>query len=104
MMGQSRMRTLSTIAILASGLLAGGAVHAGQQTVTLAIENMTCAACPYIVRKTIASVAGVMAVDVSYANKTATVTFDDAKTSLDAVTHASANAGYPATLAGRPPD
>ena len=90
-----------TIAILASGLLAGGAAHPAQQTVILTVENMACAACPYIVRKAMASVAGVTAVDVSYANKTAIVTFDDAKTSLDAVTQASANAGYPAKPVGQ---
>jgi mercuric ion binding protein len=91
------MRTRLTIAILASGLLAGGAAHAVQQTVILTVENMSCAACPYIVRKAMASVAGVTA----YANKTAMVTFDDAKTSLDAVTQASANDGYPAKPVGQ---
>jgi len=90
-----------TIAILASGLLAEGAAHAAQQTVIFTVENMTCAACPYIVRKAMASVASVTAVDVSYASKTAIVTFDDAQTSLDAITQASANAGYPAKPVGQ---
>jgi len=57
---------------------------------------MTCAACPLIVRKAMASVPGVTKVDVSYAQKMAVVTYDDAKTSLDAITQASAGAGYPA--------
>jgi mercuric ion binding protein len=95
------MRLLLSSAVLATVLLASGAVHAGQRTVTLAVENMTCATCPYIVRKAIMSVAGVSSVDVSYAKKTAVVTFDDAKTSLDAVTQASANAGYPAKPVGQ---
>lgn len=71
---------------------------AAERTVTLAIENMTCASCPYIVKQSMAAVPGVVRVDVSYQAKTATVTFDDAKTSADAIAAASTNAGYPARL------
>jgi mercuric ion binding protein len=95
------MKRLLSTAVLAAGLLASGTVHAGQRTVTLAVENMTCAACPFIVRKAMASVAGVAEVDVSYAEKTAVVTFDDATTTVEAVARASADAGYPAKLAGQ---
>lgn len=77
-------------------VLGTGAAFAGERTVTLAVENMTCASCPYIVKKSIAAVPGVSKVEVSYETKTAVVTFDDTKTGLDAVTAASANAGYPA--------
>lgn len=90
------MKRLSSTAVLAAVLLTGGAAYAGEQTVTLAVENMTCASCPYIVRKAMGSVPGVAKVDVSYAEKTAIVTFDDTMTTLDAVAKASANAGYPA--------
>jgi mercuric ion binding protein len=95
------MRHLLRSAALVAALLASGAVHAGEQTVTLAVENMTCAACPFIVRKAMSSVPGVTKVDVSFAKKTAIVTFNDASTTLDAVTQASANAGYPAKAAGQ---
>lgn len=91
------MKRLLSSAVLATVLFAGGPTHAAQQTVTLAVENMTCAACPFIVRKAMASVPGVADVNVSYAKKTAVVIFDDVKTSPEAVAKASANAGYPAT-------
>lgn len=68
---------------------------AGERTVTLAVENMYCAACPYIVRESLASVAGVVDVAVSYEEKTAVVTFDDAKADIDALVKATTDAGYP---------
>ncbi|CCF00727.1 putative mercuric transport protein periplasmic component (plasmid) [Sinorhizobium fredii HH103] len=72
------------------------AAWAGERTVTFAVENMTCATCPYIVKTTMAAVPGVANVTVSFEAKTATVTFDDATTNPDAIAAASMNAGYPA--------
>lgn len=95
------MRRLLSCAVLASSLFAAGTAQAAEQTVTLAVENMTCAACPFIVRKAMGSVPGVTVVDVSYAEKTAVVTFDDGKTTIDAVAQASASAGYPARPLGQ---
>jgi mercuric ion binding protein len=43
-----------------------------------------------------AAIPGVAKVTVSFEAKSATVTFDDAKTSTDAIAAASMNAGYPA--------
>ena len=78
-------------------LLSGaGASFAGERTVTLAVENMYCAACPLIVKESIAVVPGVSKVEVSYKAKTAVVTFDDVRTNLDSIAAASAKAGYPA--------
>ena len=57
---------------------------------------MTCASCPYIVQPSMRAVPGVAKVTVSFEAKTATVTFDDAKTNPDAIAAASMNAGYPA--------
>lgn len=95
------MRRLLSCAVLASSLFAASTAQTGEQTVTLAVENMTCAACPFIVRKAMGSVSGVVTVDVSYAKKTAVVTYDDAKTTPDAVAKASASAGYPAKPLGQ---
>ena len=95
------MKRLLAIAVLAGAVSFSAAAVAAERIVTLAVENMTCATCPYIVKKSIAAVSGVSKVEVSYEKKTATVTFDDGKTSLDAVTGASANAGYPARLVGQ---
>ena len=73
--------------------------HAAERTVTLAVENMDCAACPYIVRETMAAVPGVSRVEVSFEKAVAVVTFDDARTTAETVAAASANAGYPARRA-----
>lgn len=84
---------------LATGLagfwLAIAPAFAAERTVTLAVENMTCASCPYIVQKTLARVSGVTKAGVSYDAKTATVTFDDARTGVAALTAATEAIGYP---------
>jgi mercuric ion binding protein len=71
-------------------------VAAGQRTVTLAVENMTCALCPITVKKAMSKVDGVSKVEISYEKREAVVTFDDAKASLERIAKASADAGYPA--------
>jgi len=86
---------LSVFALICLATPAGAAV-AGERTVTFDVDNMTCASCPYIVKSSMAAVRGVAKVAVSFEAKTATVTFDDAKTNPDAVAAASSNAGYPA--------
>jgi mercuric ion binding protein len=84
-------------ALLGISLLASSAAFAGEKTVTLAVQNMYCAACQFTVKSSLEAVPGVAKVVVSYADKTAVVTFDDAKTALSALTTATTNAGYPST-------
>lgn len=69
---------------------------AAERTATLAVDNMTCAACPITVKKAMSKVDGVTKVDVSYEKREAVVRFDDARTTLQAIAKASADAGYPA--------
>jgi mercuric ion binding protein len=76
-------------------LLGAPAAVAAEKTVTLAVENMTCVSCPYIVKGSLAAVPGVGNVAISFADKTATVTYDDAKTAIPALVSATTNAGYP---------
>lgn len=90
------MKELLTAAALLSALAVSTAALAAERTVTFAVVNMTCESCPYIVKKTMERVPGVTKVDVSFADKTATVTFDDATTKAEAIAGASADAGYPA--------
>lgn len=91
------MRTfLCALALIGSIAGAVPAAFAAERTVTFAVDNMTCASCPYIVKTSMEAVPGVSNVAVSFEAKTATVTFDDAKTSPDAIAVASMNAGYPA--------
>jgi periplasmic mercuric ion binding protein len=87
-------------AALALGLAASSAAFAAERTVTLAVHNMYCAACPYTVKSSLQAVPGVKAVSVSFENKTAVVTFDDAKTNVKALTTATTNAGYPSAPKG----
>ena len=92
------MKTPLLAAIFAGSLLTSLSAFAGEQTVTLEVSGMTCPSCPYIVRQTLAAVDGVTAVEVSFAEKSAVVTFDDTKTEVASLTLATANMGFPATL------
>ncbi len=85
------------LATLAFAAIAGP-VWAATQTVTLAVPGMTCAACPITVKKAIAKVDGVNKVVVSYDKREAVVSFDDAKASVQALTQATGNAGYPSSV------
>jgi mercuric ion binding protein len=68
------------------------------QTVTLAVENMSCAACPITVRKALEKVPGVTKVKIDFDAKTATVAFDPAKAEVEDLTRATTDAGYPSSL------
>jgi mercuric ion binding protein len=71
---------------------------AAEETVTFVVENMTCALCPITVKRAMEGVDGVTAVEIDFEARTATVLFDTAATSADAIAAASANAGYPAVV------
>jgi mercuric ion binding protein len=92
------MKRLIALAALGCGLSASGAAFAAEQTVTLAVANMTCATCAPTVRKALSAVPGVIKVVVSAEKHTAVVTFDDQKTTVAALLAAPTNAGYPAEL------
>ena len=82
------------IAVIVS-VLAASAAFAAEKTVTLAVQHMTCAACPGTVKASLQRVPGVTKVVVSAEDKTAVVTFDDSKAEVDALVKATTNAGYP---------
>ena len=71
---------------------------AAVKTVKLSVPGMTCELCPITVNKAISRVPGVSKVEVTYDTKQAVVTFDDAKTTVDALTKATADAGFPSKL------
>jgi len=87
-------------ALLGISLLASSAAYSAEKTITLAVDNMYCAACPITVKGSLEAVPGVVKAVVSYAEKTAVVTFDDEKTTPLALMAATAHAGYPSTLKG----
>ena len=70
---------------------------AASQKVTLSVPDMTCSACPITVKPALSKVEGVSQVSVSYPDREAVVTFDDALTSIEALTEATSDAGYPST-------
>ena len=89
------MKRILSAAAIATALSAAGTAIAADKTVTLAVDNIYCSACPHIVKQSLAKVAGVKAADVSYEKKTATVTYDDQQTTLAALTAATTQVGYP---------
>ena len=96
------MKPFVTLAAIVIGLAVSGTAQAAEQTVKLAVTNMTCASCPYIVEKSLSAISGVLKVAVSFPQKSAVVTFDDQKTSVEALTAATTTAGYPSKLAAVP--
>ena len=81
--------------ILGGFVLGAGAASAAQKTVTLSVPGMYCAACPYIVKESLAKIGGVGQVKTSLEKRTAIVTYDDQKTNIATLTAATAGAGYP---------
>ena len=92
------MMRIPASAVLAMIALSGAVASAAERTVTLAVDNMYCDSCPYIVKQSLAKVPGVEKVVVSFEQKTATVTYDDQKTAPDALTSATTQAGYPSRV------
>jgi periplasmic mercuric ion binding protein len=82
-------------AACAAGLVASSAAMAADRTITLAVNNMDCAACPAIVKGSLEAVPGVAKVAVSFKDKTATIIYDDAKADVNQLTSATTQAGYP---------
>lgn len=101
------MKKLIAVALFAAmaspivtALPAAAQAVAAEQTVTFTVDNMTCALCPITVKRAMEGVEGVRAVEIDLDARTATVVFDTAATSTDAIAAASASAGYPAHVAG----
>ncbi|HEX5477601.1 MAG TPA: mercury resistance system periplasmic binding protein MerP [Burkholderiales bacterium] len=93
------MKKLRTAALSAVLAFASSAAFAEVKTVTLSVPGMYCSTCPITVKTAISRVPGVSRVSTSLEKKQAVVTYDDAKASVESLTEATANAGYPSTLA-----
>jgi len=89
------MNKILALSAFAVGIIASPAVMAADKTITLAVNNMDCAACPSIVKGSLQAVPGVAKVAVSFKDKTATIVYDDAKTDVNQLTSATTRAGYP---------
>jgi len=74
-----------------------GSAWAATKTVALDVPGMTCPTCPITVKKALNKLPGVSKIDIDLSKKQAIVTFDDSKTSTQALVAATTNAGYPST-------
>ena len=89
----NRFGLIGAIVALPFTLLAGTL-----QTVTLHVQNMTCAICPITVKKALERVPGVTDAKVDFDKKIATVSFDPDKTNATALIKTTADAGYPSSI------
>lgn len=71
---------------------------AATRTVTLSVPSMHCELCPVTVKHALSAVSGVSKVEVNLEKRDVAVTFDDTKTSAQALSRATADAGYPSTI------
>jgi mercuric ion binding protein len=94
------MKKLIALLILTLALTAPA--WAATRTVTLSVPGMTCVTCPITVKKALTQVPGVQQAEVSFEKREAVVTFDDAKTTVTALTEATKNAGYASTVTVKP--
>jgi len=72
--------------------------HAALETVTFDVPSMSCASCPFIVKKTLQSVPGVTEASTDFETKTARVVFYKEKTNISALLDALKNMGYPSSV------
>jgi len=89
---------LSAGAILATSLMLSGVAQAAPKTVTIEVNGLYCASCPYIAAQAITAVKSTEITDGYYdaGQQMAqyVVTYDDAVTTPDAIAAAPAEYGY----------
>lgn len=98
LLGMAVTGVLSAGSFLPSSMMTAPAqaAAAAEKRQIFSIKNMTCATCPISVKIAMERVSGVKSVVVDFRAKTATVIFDAAVTSIEAIAAASTDAGYPA--------
>ena len=97
------MRTLFKVPLLIATplivtLMTPSMLFASERTVVLKIPTMDCDTCPVTIRIALLKVKGVSLAKVSYQQREARVTYDDTRTSVDALRAATRDVGYPALL------
>ena len=86
------------LALLLAAVVTTSAWAAGNRTATLSVDNMDCAVCPITVCKALEKVPGVESAKVDFKSKLAVVAFDASKTTPEALTKATADAGFPSSV------
>ena len=101
-----KMKNLLIVLSLLTGFITTQTVYAKSteqtqktsQSVTLDVQNMTCAMCPITVKKALKGVKGVQSAEVDFGHKTANVTFNPQKTNIEALIQSTTNVGYPSSV------
>jgi mercuric ion binding protein len=83
---------------LVSLFIASAAYASTPETVTLDVQNMTCAACPITVKKALEKVPGVSDIKVDFQHKTVTMRAQLNRADATLLTKATADAGFPSTI------
>jgi len=87
------------ITLMLSFLTLSQNIYAAENITTiLDVPGMTCKFCPITIRKALNKVPGVIKAKAEFDTKTATVTYDPSKTSVEELMKATANAGYKSTV------
>ncbi len=94
----SVLRTIFITLMLSLAILSQNVAAAETKTVVLDVPGMTCKFCPITIRKALNKVPGVIKATAKFKTKTATVIFNPAKTNIETLIKATANAGYKSTL------
>ncbi len=68
------------------------------RTAVLKVEGMWCGSCAYFVKQALMETPGVLDAKVSMRTATATVTYDQTQTEVEALIAATTNYGYPSTV------
>ena len=89
------MRLICSVSTALALAFAAATAAAEPRTVTLDVQGMYCAVCPLTVSRALKKLPGVIEARASYEEKSATVTYDDARTGVDQLIKATAGAGYP---------
>ena len=92
------MKKLFAAMILATAAMSSTTVLAAEQTIKLSVPGMTCASCPYIIKKAISAIKGVKSVEPNLEDLSATVTFEDTVASIEAITQATKDVGYESSV------
>lgn len=83
---------------IALALLVVAPAFAAEKTVTLAVSDMSCAACPGLVKRTLGRVDGVKSIAMRTDVNEAVVIYDDSKTNPEALVDVTTFAGYPTAV------
>jgi len=92
------MKQILAIAVLATTVVLTTPSDAAEQTVKLSVPGMNCASCPYMIKQAISMVEGIKSVEATMDDRSATVVFDDALTTVKKIQEATSAIGYDSTV------